>query len=37
MYDLGKTDNIDVTDYTFDVKSNYKRGDKGMSEIYSKI
>lgn len=37
MYDLGKADDIDVTDDTFDVRIDYKRGDKGMSEIYAEI
>lgn len=37
MYDLGKADDIDVTEDKFDVRSDYKRGDKGMSEIYAEI
>jgi len=37
MYDLGKADDIDVTEDTFDVRSDYKRGDMGMSEIYAEI
>ncbi|WP_288437221.1 hypothetical protein [uncultured Chryseobacterium sp.] len=37
MYDLGKADYIDVTEDTFDVRNDYKRGDKGMSKIYAEI
>lgn len=37
MYDLGKSDDIVVTEDTFEVRSNYKRGDKGMSFIYAEI
>ncbi|WP_343531957.1 hypothetical protein [Pedobacter sp.] len=37
MYDLGKADDITVTEETFEVRSEYKRGDKGMSVIYAEI
>lgn len=37
LYDLGKADNIEILDETFEVRSDYKRGDKGMSEIFCEI
>ncbi|WP_394675340.1 hypothetical protein [uncultured Chryseobacterium sp.] len=37
MYDLGKANDIDVTEDVFDVRKDYKKGDKGMSEIYAEI
>lgn len=37
MYDLSKADNIQVSDDTFEVRSDYKQGDKGMSQIFSQI
>lgn len=37
MYDLGKADDIEVSDEPFSTKNDYKRGDKGMSEIYAEI
>ncbi|EOG6896196.1 conserved hypothetical protein [Flavobacterium psychrophilum] len=37
MYDLGKADDIDVSDEHFSTRNDYKRGDKGMSEIYAEI
>jgi hypothetical protein len=37
MYDLGKADDITVTEEAFEVRSEYKRGDKGMSVIYAEI
>ena len=37
MYDLGKADNFEVSDETFSTRSDYKRGDKGMSDIYTQI
>lgn len=37
LYDLGKADSIEVSDDTFKTRSDYKSGDKGMSEIYTEI
>lgn len=37
MYDLGKANDFVVTEDTFEVRNGYKRGDKGMSEIYAEI
>lgn len=37
LYDLSKTDNIEILDETFDVRDDYKKGDKGMSRIFSEI
>lgn len=37
MYDLGKAEDIETTEDTFEVRSDYKRGDRGMSEIYAEI
>ncbi len=38
MYDLGKADKIIILDDTFDSpRPGYKRGDKGMSDIYSEL
>lgn len=37
MYDLGKSDNIAITEDRFNVRNGYKRGDKGMSEIFAEI
>lgn len=38
MYDLGKADDIKITDETFDgPRPKYNRGDKGMSTIYAEI
>lgn len=37
LYDLAKADNIEILDETFEVRSSYKRGDKGMSEIFCEI
>ena len=38
MYDLGKADDITVTDDQFDEpRPGYQRGDKGMSDIYSEL
>ncbi|WP_419868020.1 hypothetical protein [Chryseobacterium sp. CT-SW4] len=37
MYDLSKADNIEITEDRFEVRTGYKRGDKGMSEIYAEI
>lgn len=37
MYDLSKADDIVVKEDTFEVRSGYKRGDKGMSKIYAEI
>ena len=37
IYDLGKANNIHISDDTFNTRNDYKRGDKGMSEIYTEI
>jgi hypothetical protein len=38
MYDLGKADNINALDDTFDIsRSGYQKGDKGMDEIYAEL
>ncbi|MBN7817779.1 WYL domain-containing protein [Algoriphagus pacificus] len=37
MYDLGKTDDIEVSENTFEVRDGYKRGDKGMAKIFAEI
>lgn len=34
MYDLSKASNIVFTDETFVQRPDYKRGDKGMSQIF---
>lgn len=37
MYDLGKAEDINLLDDTFDVRDDYKQGDKGMSQIHIEI
>ena len=38
MYDLGKAEDIEVLDETFDSpRSGYNSGDKGMSRIYEEL
>jgi len=37
MYDLGKANDIAVNEGAFKVRDGYKRGDKGMSEIFAEI
>ncbi len=38
MYDLGKADDITVTDRSFaGSRAGYKRGDKGMSNIHAEL
>ena len=38
MYDIGKADNINVLEDTFDKsRSGYQKGDKGMDEIYAEL
>lgn len=37
MYDLGKADDIEVTEETFETRSDYKQGDKHMSKIFVEI
>ena len=37
LYDLSKSDSIEVLEDTFNVRPDYKSGDKGMSEIYCEI
>ena len=37
MYDLEKAEDIKVLEDTFDVRGDYKQGDKGMVQIYKEI
>lgn len=37
LYDLSKAKNMKVLDETFNVRGDYKKGDKGMSSIYCEI
>mgnify|MGYP000892629636 CR=1 FL=1 len=37
LYDLSKADDIEVLDETFEVRDDYKKGDKGMSRIFAEI
>lgn len=37
LYDLAKADSIEMLEDTFDVRPDYKPGDKGMTEIYCEI
>jgi hypothetical protein len=37
LYDLSKAYNIEVLDETFEVRDDYKKGDKGMSRIFCEI
>lgn len=37
LYDFGKADNIEILDEIFKVRPDYKREDRGMSEIFCEI
>jgi len=38
MYDLGKADDIEISDETFNgPRPGYNQGDKGMSKIYAEL
>jgi len=37
MYDLGKADDIEISNETFESRDDYSRGDKHMSEIFAEI
>ena len=37
MYDLSKAENIQILDEPFEIRDEYKKGDKGMSEIYCEL
>ncbi len=37
MYDLAKAENITLLNKSFDIRDDYKKGDKGMSEIFSEL
>lgn len=37
LYDMAKADSFEVLSETFEVESDYKKGDKGMSRIFCEI
>lgn len=37
MYDLGKADDVEVSEETFETRDDYRKGDKGMSKIYAEL
>lgn len=37
MYDLSKAEDIQVLDQAFGVRDGYKKGDKGMGQIYCEL
>lgn len=37
LYDLSKADSISIIEETFETRSDYKQGDKGMSKIFCEI
>jgi len=37
LYDLSKADSITMIDEIFETRSDYKQGDRGMTEIYCEI
>ncbi|MDR0866594.1 MAG: WYL domain-containing protein [Candidatus Symbiothrix sp.] len=37
LYDLAKADDIEVSDESFEVRDDYKKGDKGMSTIFYEL
>jgi hypothetical protein len=37
LYDLSKVEDIQILDETFSIRPGYKRGDKGMNEIFFEL
>lgn len=37
MYDLSKAEDICLLDETFEIRDDYKKGDKGMSRIFCEL
>jgi len=37
LYDLSKVKNIQVLDETFDIRDDYRKGDKNMSRIFCEL
>lgn len=37
MYDLSKAKNIQVLNESYEIRKDYKRGDKGMNRIYCEL
>lgn len=37
MYDLSKSDNVEILDKHFSIRPKYKKGDRGMSTIYCEV
>lgn len=37
LYDLSKADDIEAQNERFEVRDDYKKGDKGMSRIFSEV
>jgi hypothetical protein len=37
LYDLLKVDSIEISEETFNIRPDYKQGDKSMGKIYCEI
>ena len=37
MYELNKAEDLEQLDQIFDIRDDYKKGDKGMSKIYYEL